>query len=130
MAFDGKLTVNGKKFDMLYSCNEFERDVDQKGRPASHVYGGKVTVIVESTDDTSLLESMFSEHKTISGNLVYKQGKEDAEMKKLEFKDGYIIKFKETFERKDRTPMTTEIAIAAKEFSCGNAVHKEEWPEG
>lgn len=130
MAFDAKLTVNGKKFDVLYSRNEFERDVDQKGRPSSHVYGGKTTVIVESTEDTSLLESMFSEHKPISGDIAYKQGKEDAVMKKLEFKDGYIVKFKEVFERKDKSPMTAEIVITAREFTCGNAVHKEEWPEG
>lgn len=130
MAFDGKLTVNGKKFDVLYSSNEFYRDVDQKGRPASHVYGGKVTVEVESTEDTSLLEAMFSEHKAINGDLTYKQGQEDAVMKKLEFKAGAIVGYKEIFERKDKKPMTTEIVICAKEFICGNAVHKEEWPAG
>ena len=130
MSFDAKLISNGKKFDVLSSKVEFKRDVDQKGRPASHVYGGKVTALVESTEDTSLMESMFSEHKPISGSLVYKQGKEDAEMKKLEFKDAYIVEFIEEFERKNDTPMATLVVFTAKEFSCGNAVHKEEWPEG
>ena len=130
MAFDSKITISGQKFDALYVSYEFERDVDQKGRPSSHVYGGKITAIVESTDSTAILESMFSEHKPISGDITFKQGNEDAEMKKLEFKEAYVTKFKEEFERKDKSPMTIAFTLTAKEISCGSATHKEEWPEG
>lgn len=130
MAFNGKITLNGKEFDVLKSKVSCERDVDQKGRPSSHVYGVRIDVVVESTDDTSILESTFSEYKPFEGKLVHKQGNEDAEMKKVEFKDAYVIKYSEEFERKDKNPMSIAFTLTAREVACGGAVHKEEWPEG
>ena len=129
MAFDAKVTLEGKDYDALKCGFEVQRDVDQKGRPSSHAYGVRIWGEIESTEDTTLLESICSEYKPINGSLIFKKGDEDAKMKELEFEEGYVIKFKEEFERKDKSPMAIAFTISAKIIKCGNAVHEEEWPK-
>lgn len=130
MSFQATFTLNGKKFDALDASYECERDVDQKGRPSSKVYGCKIMGVVESTGDNSIFESMCSEHKPFSGDIVFKQSNEDAEMKKVEFENAYVVKFKEEFERETKKPMTISFTLTAQKVTCGSATHKEDWPEG
>ena len=56
MAFRTTLSLGGKEFDVLDCDYKLERDANGKDRPASDIYGGKVRVHVESTEDTSILE--------------------------------------------------------------------------
>src|SRR6476620_8822300 len=59
MSFNAKLKIAGKDgIDVLACDYALHRDVDAKGRPASGVYGGTINLSVESTDDTSIIESM------------------------------------------------------------------------
>ena len=66
MAFRATLNLGGKEFDVLECNYKLERDVDVKGRPASNIYGGRVRVRVESTDDTSILEQMVNQFMAAS----------------------------------------------------------------
>ena len=52
--FNATLKFKGKEFDVRYVDYLIERDVDAKGRPASHLYGGLVRMIIESTEDTTI----------------------------------------------------------------------------
>jgi hypothetical protein len=129
MAFRASITTSGKTFDVL-ACNyEFDRDVDSKGRPASNVYGGKVTVKIESTADTSLIEQMISQFKPISGSVTFQKGDEDAKMKELKFETGYIIGYKENFDIVGAEPMTITFTISAKSIKIGSADFEQNWPE-
>ena len=51
MAFRSSLNLGGKEYDVLECNYSLKRDVDSKGRPSSNIYGGKITVRVESTGD-------------------------------------------------------------------------------
>lgn len=130
MSFNGKIVLNGKEYDLLKSKVSCRRDVDEKGRPSSNVYGVRIDAVVESTEDTSVIESMFSEYKPSDGHIYHKKDNEDAVMKKVEFKEAYVIQYSEEFERKDKSPMQIAFTLTAKEVTCGGAVHKEEWPKG
>ena len=55
-SFRATLELGGKEYDVLYSNYEFSRSTDSKGKPSSSISGGRVSVTVESTDDTTAIE--------------------------------------------------------------------------
>ncbi|WP_083252077.1 type VI secretion system tube protein TssD [Pedobacter steynii] len=130
MAFKTRLTLGSKEFDVLQCSFSLNRDVDAKGRPSSGVYGGTIHIEVESTEDTSVVESMVNnQYKALSGNIIFKRGEEDAKMKELSFEDGYIIQYTEGIAVHDKTPMTLSFVISARKLKLGNAEHTNDWPK-
>jgi hypothetical protein len=130
MSFKAKLELGGKKFDVLHCSYTFRRDVDAKGRPSSGVYGGTVQLEVESTDDTSVLESMINNvYKAVKGKIIFQKREEDAKMKELDFEDAYIIQYSESLDVVGSNPMTINFVISARKLKMGNAEHVNEWPD-
>ena len=130
MSFKAKLTIGGKSFDVLHCSYSFRRDVDNKGRPSSGVYGGSVQLEIESTDDTSVLESMINNvYKAFSGTVTFQKRDEDAKMKELSFEDGYIVQYSEALDSIGSNPMTINFVISARKIKVGNAQHENEWPD-
>lgn len=129
MAFKASLNMGGKQYDVL-NCNfSLNRDVDPKGRPASGVYGGTIDVQVESTEDTSVVESMVNnQYKPMSGSVLFKKSEEDSKMKELQFTDGYIIKYAEGMNATGADPMTYTFTISARQLKLGSAEHTNDWP--
>ena len=91
-SFRATLELGGKEYDVLYSNYEFSRSTDSKGKPSSSISGGRVSVTVESTDDTTAIEAMLnSQFKAVEGKIVYKKTEEDAKMKEIAFKNAYTV---------------------------------------
>ena len=98
-SFRATLELGGKEYDVLYSNYEFSRNTDSKGKPSSSISGGRVSVTVESTEDTTAIEAMLnSQFKAVDGKIIYKKTEEDAKMKEIEFKNAYIVHYKETLD--------------------------------
>ncbi|WP_062126705.1 type VI secretion system tube protein TssD [Geofilum rubicundum] len=129
MAFRASLQLAGKEYDVLDCDYKLERDVDTKGRPASNVYGGKIRVKVESTEDTSILEQMVNQFKPISGSIVFKKGDEEAKMKELIWENGYIVEFDESIDIVGSRPMTTSFTVSAQVLKMGGAQFEQNWPK-
>ena len=129
MAFRASLQLAGKEYDVLDCDYKLERDVDTKGRPASNVYGGKIRVKVESTEDTSILEQMVNQFKPISGSIVFKKGDEEAKMKELIWENGYIVDFAESIDVVGSRPMTTSFTVSAQVLKMGGAQFEQNWPK-
>ena len=128
-SFRATLEMCGKEYDVLYSNYEFSRSTDSKGRPSSSISGGRVSVTVESTEDTTALESMVnSQFKPIDGKIVYKKTDEDAKMKEIEFKNAYIVHYKETLDTTNEVPMTIAMTFSAESITVGNAELDNRWP--
>ena len=130
MSFKATLKFGSKEYDVLSSSYSFSRDVDHKGRPSSTVYGGTISVSVESTEDTTILESMVnSKHKPISGSIVfYKREEDKATMKEITFTDAYVIAFSESLDATGGSPMAISFTLSARELKVGSATHENEWP--
>ncbi len=130
MSFKASLYFGSKQYDLLSCSFSFSRDVDHKGRPSSVVYGGTLSCSIESTEDTTVLESMLnSKHKPISGTVTFFKREEDgAKMKELTYTDGYVIAFNESIEATGGSPMHISFTISARELKVGNATHTNEWP--
>ena len=129
MAFKAICKVGSKEFDVISCDYAFRRDVDSKGRPSSGVYGGTVNLKVESTDDTSIIESMVNQYKPIDGTVTFKKSDEDAKLKELTWTKGYIINFEESLDITGAQPMMISFTISAQEIKIGNADHKNDWPK-
>ena len=65
--FKSTLKFQSKEFDIRFVDYEIKRDVDAKGRPASHLYGGIIKITIESTEDTTIIENMVSQFKPQEG---------------------------------------------------------------
>ncbi len=128
MAFRASLNLAGKEFDVLDCHYKLKRDVDGKGRPASNIYGGEVTIRVESTEDTTILEQMVNQFKPITGSIVFKKGDEEAKMKELTWENGYIISFEESIDIIGSRPMAIEFVVSAQVFKIGGVHAEQNWP--
>jgi len=129
MAFKARLNFSGKEYDVLNCSYALNRDVDSKGRPSSGVYGGSIDIEVESTEDTSVIESMVNnQYKPLTGTLLIKKSEEDSKMKELTFEDAYIVKYSEGLDITGDSPMSYKFTISARKLKLGNAEHVNDWP--
>lgn len=70
--------LQGKDIEVISSHIEFNRKTDNKGRPVTNVIGGRITITVESTRETTILEAMVnSPFKAISGKVIYYNTKDN-----------------------------------------------------
>lgn len=131
MSFKADLEFSGKTYEVLHCSYAFRRDVDAKGRPSSGVYGGTIQLEVASTEDTKIIEAMLnSKHKPTAGSVkFYKREEDGAVMKKLEFKDAYVIQYSESLDSVGSNPMTINFVLSAREVKIGTADHNNEWPD-
>ncbi|MFV0484391.1 MAG: type VI secretion system tube protein TssD, partial [Bacteroidales bacterium] len=129
-SFRATLELGGKEFDVLYSNYEFSRNTDGKGKPSSNILGGRVHVQIESTADTSVIEGMLnSQFKAVEGKIVYKKTEEDSKMKEIEFKNAYIVHYKETLDVNNEVPMVINVTFSAETINIGNAALDNRWPK-
>ena len=128
MAFKASFKFSdSREFDVLTWRVKFNRDVDPKGRPASDIYGGKIYVEVESTPDTIVLDKMFKQYQPVNGSIVFKKADEDAKMKELEFKEAYMVSYKESFDNAGTGAMQEKFSLSAHSIKMGNGEHENEW---
>lgn len=115
------LKVNNQKYDILRFSHAFQRDVDQKGRPCSHIYGGEIFAQVESTEDSELFRLMTSKDKPkVTGSIEVLSGDGEVCIKRIEFEDAYIYQFIEEMQRAGPSNMTTNVAISPMRLDINN----------
>ena len=132
MAYKATLSLSGKTYDVLSSSFSFNRSVDPKGRPSSGVYGGEIHLVVESYEDTTLVELMLNkQHTAQSGEIAFDQGTADGKMKTIKFTDGFITNYTESASAHGADAMTIQFTISAREISIGDAAKlTNDWPAG
>lgn len=120
----------GKDMDVLHCSFELSRETDAKGKPSSGVYGGRITMEIESTEDTGIVEAMVnSQFKPFDGVVTYKKTDEDAKMKELSFKNAYVVFYREEIDVTGERPMYIRFTVSAEEVTMGNATHENRWPK-
>jgi len=127
MSFKAKFKAGGKDLNVLDLSYQLIQETDATGRPSSITRGGKITVTVESTGDTTLFEWMVNNFERKDGSVVFTKRDSDATMKELKFKEGYLVAYKENFDSTGDNPVTETFTISAMEISVGNGTHTNEW---
>ena len=129
-SFRASFEFGGNEYDVLYSNFEFSRNTDSKGKPSSNVLGGRVHLVIESTEDTTVIESMLNgQFKPVAGKIVFKKTDEDAKMKEVTFKNAYVVNYKETLDVTNDVPMRIDVTFSAEEISVGDAILDNRWPK-
>ena len=130
MAYKATLKLDTAEYDVLHCSYAFNRDFDSKGKPSSIIYGGTVSMSIEATSDTSIVEAMVNNTaKAVDGSVTWKNPTTDSTMKVLEFKTGFIVDYTESFSNSGGDAMAISFTISAQELSIGSAEHINEWPK-
>jgi hypothetical protein len=124
-------TINAdgiKEREVLYVKYELNQQTDVEGQPTGTTRGGKITVKVKSTDDgnTDILEWMIDTYMSKSGTISF-PNRQGGEMKNLQFKEGYVVEYAETYDSTNALLQFEEFTISAKEIQVGNARHNNRW---
>lgn len=117
-----------KDREVLFVKYELNQNTDVEGQPTGTTRGGKIKLRVKSTDDgnTELLEWMIDTYMSKSGAISF-PNREGGEMKKLTFKEGYVVDYAETYDSTNELLQYEEFTISAKEIAIGNAQHNNRW---
>lgn len=129
MSFEAKVSIAGKEARVLHASYSLNRDVDATGRPSSKVYGGKVTLEIEGTDDTSIFEWMVDQFQTKDGTITFLKRDSNSKMKELKWEKGYVVGFSESFDSTGQNPLTVTFTVSAEKITVGNASHTNPWPK-
>ncbi len=127
MSFKARLKVAGKEYNVLHCSYDLTQEVDPTGRPSSVTRGGRVYLTVESNGETNFFEWMTNNFERKDGTIVFSKRDTDATLKEVNFKEGYLIKYKESFDSSGQNPLTETFTISAKELSAGGGEHINEW---
>lgn len=127
MSFKARLEVDGKKHNVLHCNYALKQETDATGRPSSITRGGKISMTVESTGETSFFEWMTNNFERKDGTITFVKRDSDATLKELSFKEAYVVEYRENFDSTGDNPITETFTISAKSLKLGNGEHVNEW---
>lgn len=127
MSFKAKFKAGNIEQNILNCSYYLMQEIDATGRPASIIKGGLIQVTVEGNASTELFEWMCNSFERKDGSVIYIKRDSDATLKELKFKEGYLINFSEAFSSTSSNPLNIVFTISAKEITCGNGTHTNEW---
>lgn len=127
MSFAVKLNVGGKEVNVLNCHYQLKQETDATGRPSSITRGGKITLTVESTGDTTFFEWMCNNFERKDGSVVFIKRDNNATLKELNFKEAYLVEYRENFSSNDENPVTETFTLSSREIALGTGSHVNEW---
>lgn len=128
MSFKAKLKVGGKEVNVLSCHYAMKQETDATGRPAAITRGGKITLTVESTNDTTFFEWMCNNFERKDGSIVFIKRDTDATLKELKFTEAYMVNYEEYYDGVNERPVTETFTLSARQIELGSGTHVNEWP--
>jgi hypothetical protein len=115
MSFLATLTVDGKDFNLLECISELEQKIDAKGLAISSVRGGNIRIVIDGTDDDTLPAWASDRTKKQDGTITFYKWDSQSKFKEIEFKDGYVTWFAESFIADDEYDLNFTEAMVYQE---------------
>jgi hypothetical protein len=126
MSFKAKMTVDGTDYNVMSLSYGLSQSVDSSGRPTSEVKSTDISVLVESSEDNSLMEWAVDSYGKKNGSIVFNKIDQDQKMKQLDFTDGYVTSYQESF---GGDTMMMSVTISCRKIKVGNAEVDNGWPQ-
>jgi hypothetical protein len=126
MSFKAKMTVDGTEYNVLSCSYGIRQSVDASGRPSSEVKSMEINVVIDSSEDNSLMEWATDSYGKKDGSIVFNKIDSDQKMKQLDWTDGYITSYSESF---GGDSMMMSVTISARVVKVGDAEIDNAWPE-
>ena len=125
-SFKATFKLDGNEYDVISCVYSFGQATDEKGRPASDVQGGNISVQY-SEDGTGVLGWMIDPYAKKNGSIVFNKTDQDSTLKEVKFEDGYCVGYSESFNANSASAMTATVNISARKISVGDATHEKKW---
>jgi len=126
-SFSATFKLDGTEYDVM-TCNySFGQATDEKGRPASDVQGGNISVQIAVSDDSAVMGWMIDPYAKKNGSIVFKRIDQDSTLKEVQFEDGYCVGYSESFNANAASAMTMTLNISARKVTVGDASHEKKW---
>jgi type VI protein secretion system component Hcp len=133
MTHTGGFKLDGKEAQLVALSYHFFRQVDDKGRPGTQVRRGELTVTIASDDKLkqSIIEWMAKPDLGKKGEIVLYSGEGDErkEFKKVEFENGYVVDYHETYTHGGLANIQETFTISAEKITVGGAKFDFKWPK-
>lgn len=141
MAAEVLLEINGHKYNALGFSYDFYQVPDFKGKPVTGIKGGDIHVVLESSYDNSILETMLSDKTRkvsyvpweeyepcpVSGRIQFVQ--DDVHVfRELAFEEAYITRYKEKMNA-NGYPMSILLTISTLRLDINKFVRMDRRPE-
>ena len=127
MSFAATLELGSKKWTILNLHYSLNQETDHLGQPSSITRGGKITMTVEATEDTTFFDWMTNSFDRKDGSVKYKKRDGDATLKELKFKESYLVSYTENFDHDSSQPLSETFTLSARELDLGNSTFVNEW---
>ena len=129
--FKAVLKVEGEEFAVLKCSYVLDRDTDQTGRPSTDVRGGKVTVQIESSQNTLFYDWVINPYAQKGGEIEFYKRNDPSPSKVLKFEEAYMVEYGEDFDvvgSNKEQPMVETFTVSARKLTLGGTFEKK-WPE-
>ena len=127
MTSQSTFNFKGDIYNVLGFSYHFSRGIDQAGRPGSDVFGGRVTITVQSkTKNTKVLSSIVNKETGLQGTIVVKEADGDKISRQVEFSEGYIVDYTENFHDGGSGSSET-FTVTANKLNIFDVEHDGEW---
>jgi hypothetical protein len=126
MSFKAKMTVDGTDYNVVSCSYGLSQSVDSSGRPTSEAKSTDIHVVIESSEDNSLMEWAVDSYGKKDGSVVFNKIDQDQKMKQLDWTDGYVTSYQESF---GGDTMMMSVSISCRKIKVGNAEVDNGWPQ-
>ena len=111
-----------------YMRYELDQQTDVEGQPVGRTRGGKITLRVRTPKDgnTDIVEWMCDTDMSKDGVITI-PSLYGGDLKTIQFFDGFVVSYSETFDRRQELILFEEFTISAKTIKIGNAIHDNSW---
>lgn len=117
MAFKGIFKFKNKEYNLLDFDHEMTRGHDiATGAPTRMPTPGIISITVEAGEDNKIAAWAFLDFANEEGEIILYKRDSEATLRKLVFKDAYIVKYHESFNSGNSTPCSISISITPKEI--------------
>ena len=114
---------------VIYFHYELDQQTDVEGQPVGRTRGGKITVRVRTPKDgnTDIVEWMCGDTNMSKDGVITVPSLSGGDLKTIQFFDGFVVSYSETFDRRQELILYEEFTISAKIIKIGNAIHNNNW---
>lgn len=113
---------------VIYLHYELNQQTDIEGQPVGRTRGGKLKLRVRTPQNgnTDIVEWMCNPYLSKNG-VISIPTLSGGERKRITFKEGYVVEYSETYDRRQELTLYEEFTISAKIIKIGSAVHDNNW---
>jgi Hemolysin coregulated protein Hcp (TssD) len=129
--FNATLKIEGKEFNVMTCHYVLDRDTDLSGRPSTDVRGGKVTIQIESSQDTMFFDWAINAYAQKDGEVEFFKRNDPSPAKVLKFEECYMVEYGEDFDvvgGNKEQPMVETFTVSSRKLTLGGTFEKI-WPE-